>query len=239
MPPIKIFFKRIVLQELLQNAEPNEGQIRETITSFNFALIGWYLQKYGMLNTFEFIEWLGIPIRTDNKTPLNFFAAPKSPASHSPDEHCKLNRLLDGYDTVEKMLLYNFCDKTYLLQAFSHESFSSNDICPNYKSLDFVGDAILNYIIVRHLFRDPRFFSAIELKHITNLLISNSNYATVSMRHQLHKYLRHTVPSIRSDIARFAVLFQRNRGKPIDDVRFDCSWLFSVFIFFFSLNSYT
>lgn len=206
---------------MYQHAEPTEIEIRERIISFNFAVIGWYLQKYGMLNAFEFIQWLGIPIRTNEDDSMpNFFAKPKSPLKHPDSDEChqKLNKLVDGYDAIEQVLRYNFRDKSYLLQSFSHESFTTNDICSHYKSLDFTGDAILNYILVRHLFRDPRNFSANQLESLVQLLISNSNFAVVSVRHQLHKYLRYTLPSLRDDITSFVTFIQRNRCKPIDDV---------------------
>lgn len=174
-----------------------------------------------MVNTFELIEWLGIPIRTNaNGSATEFFAPVKSPLAHSTNEnkHNKLKRLLDGYDEVEKKLNYRFRDKSFLLQAFSHESFTGNDICPNYDSLDFVGDGIINYVLCRHLFRDPRRFSADEIEFFTRLLKSNSCFATVSIRHEIYKYIRLTDTKMCSDVKFFAKFIQKNQCRPINDV---------------------
>lgn len=199
----------------------SQTEIENTVATFNLSLIGWYLQKYGMVNTFELIEWLGIPIRTNaNGSAMEFFAPIKSPLSYSTNEnkHKKLENLIDGYDEVEKKLNYTFRDKSFLLQAFSHESFAANDICPNYDSLDFIGDGIINYVLCRHLFRDSRRFSAHEMEFFTNLLKSNSCFATVSVRHGLHKFIRITDTKIHSTLASFVKFIQKNQCKPLNDV---------------------
>lgn len=174
-----------------------------------------------MVNTFELIEWLDIPIRTNaNGSATDFFAPVKSPLAYSTDEnkHIKLESLLVGYDNVEKKLNYTFRDKSFMLQAFSHESFAANDICPNYHSLDFVGDGIMNYVLCRHLFRDLRRLSAHELETFMSLLRSNSCLATVSIRHEIYKYIRLSDTKVRGSLSSFVKFVQKNQCKPIDDV---------------------
>lgn len=199
----------------------SETKIGDAVASFNLSLIGWYLQKYGMVNTFELIEWLGTPIRTNaNGCATEFFAPVKSPLAYSTaaNKHGKLESLLDGYDDVEKKLNYTFRDKSFLLQAFSHKSFTANDICPQYDSLDFVGDGIINYLLCRHLFRDSRRFSAHEIDFFTRLLKSNACFAIVSIRHDIHKYIRLTDTKIHNNLGSFVKLIQKNRCKPMNDV---------------------
>lgn len=174
-----------------------------------------------MVNTFELIEWLGIPIRTNtNGCATEFFAPVKSPLAYSTDKnkHDKLESILDGYEHIEKKLNYTFRDRSFMLQAFSHESFMANDICPNYDSLDFVGDGIINYVLCRHLFRESRRFSADEIEFFTNLLKSNSCFATVSIRHEIHKYIRVMDTKLHGSLASFVKFIQKNQCNPINDV---------------------
>lgn len=201
------------------------------IREINYSLIGWYLQMYGMQNAFAFIQWLGVPLFADADN-LSWLQ-PKSPLRNANDDDFKrkLNNLLDGYSTFEQRIKYNFRNKAYLLQSVTHESFTSNDITPNYHGLDFVGDAILNYTIVRHLFRQPIQLNADELADLSTLLYSNSSLATVFVRNDLHKYLRYTTPEIRDNINSFVALVRRNKFRPVDDVCSDIFQLFSVSLF--------
>lgn len=202
----------------------SETKIENAVASFNLSLIGWYLQKYGMINTFELIEWLGIPIRTNtNGVATEFFAPVKSPLAYSTDEnkHGKLENLLRGYEDVEKKLNYTFRDKSFLLQAFSHKSFTANDICPQFDSLDFVGDGVMNYLLCRHFFRDSRRFSAHEIDFFTRLLKSNACFAIISIRHEIYKYIRLTDTKIHNSLASFVKFIQKNQCKPMNDVSQD------------------
>lgn len=185
----------------------------------NFSLIGWYLQTYGMQNTLAFIQWLGVPLFSD----ANKIEWPEiSPllAANNHETQRRINSFLDGYDVLEQKIKFKFQNKAHLLQSVTHESFVANDLTPHYRGMDFVGDAILNYAIVRHLFRQPIYLNADDLLNLSLLLSCNSCIATVSIRNNMQKYLRYTTPTIRDSINSFTAFLQRNKCKPIDDVRF-------------------
>lgn len=198
--------------------EKSDESITETVREINYSLIGWYLQTYGMQNAFAFIEWLGIPLFSNPDNPK--WSPPKSslPEEFNAETQRKLNHLLDGYESLELKVNYNFRNKALLLQSVSHESFASNDITGDYRGLDFMGDAILNYAIVRHLFRHPVHLDADELSDLSSLLYCNSSIATVAIRNDLHKYLRYTTPELRDNINSFVAFLRRNKFKPVDDV---------------------
>lgn len=176
-----------------------------------------------MQNAFAFMQWLGVPTFLNSNYSLCQLETPLLPENNNETQN-KLLQILDGYDAYEKKLNYNFQDKAFLLQSVTHESFTTNDITPDYRGFDFAGDAILNYIIVRHLFRQPQCADAIDLQNVSSLLFSNSCLATVFIRNELHKYLRYMAPDIRNNINSFVAFLRRNQFKPINDVR----------IFFFS-----
>lgn len=69
---------------------------------------------------------------------------PKSPLlRHVIDPEGELSRLLDGYDVFERQLKYRFQDRSYLLQAMTHASYSPNRLTDCYQRLEFLGDAVL------------------------------------------------------------------------------------------------
>ena len=51
----------------------------------------------------------------------------------------------------------------FVRQAFTHASYHYNDITDCYQRLEFLGDAVLDYVITRHLFEDERKHSPGEL----------------------------------------------------------------------------
>lgn len=211
--------------------------ITETVRGINHSLIGWYLQTYGMQNALAFIEWLGVPLSTN--TPNHFWSQPTSPLllERNDETQRKLNEILDGYDALEAKLQYKFQDRAYLLQAASHESFTLNNLTPNYNGLDFVGDAIVNYIIIRHLIRQSQFpLDTDDLYHLSALLQSNSNFATISVRNDLYKFVRYTEPEIRDTINSFVAYLRKNRFKPVNDVSFFVILTFFFVAFFFTLE---
>ncbi|XP_055316038.1 endoribonuclease Dcr-1-like [Sitodiplosis mosellana] len=200
--------------------QSSDDFIVERVRGINYSLIGWYLQTYGMQNALAFIDWLGVPLISDTGTYC--WPQPKSPllVENSVETQRRLNEILDGYDAIEKKLQYKFQDKAYLLQSVSHESFTTNELTPNYVGLDFVGDAITNYAITRHLFRQLQFLDATDLENACQLLYSNSCFATVSVRNEFHKFLRYTHPEIRNNINSFVAFLRANRFKPVNDLHF-------------------
>lgn len=189
----------------------------ETVKRINHSLIGWYLQNYGMQNALDIIQWMGVNLFTASE---NYKWSLRKPLLKEDNEETRrqLDQMLDGYDDLEEKIKYRFQNKAYLLQAVSDKSFTSNDLTADYKGLDFAGDAVLNYVTVRHLFRQPQYLSADDLKNVAILLYCNSSLATVSARNEMHKYLRYTTPEIRNNINSFVSFLRRNKFRPVDDV---------------------
>jgi dsRNA-specific ribonuclease len=50
---------------------------------------------------------------------------------------------LEGVDDLEGRLCYKFRDRSFLLQAVTHASYSSNRVTDCYQRLEFLGDAVL------------------------------------------------------------------------------------------------
>lgn len=55
----------------------------------------------------------------------------------------ELEQLLAGYEEFEQNIGYRFNDRSYLLQAMTHASYSPNRISDCYQRLEFLGDAVL------------------------------------------------------------------------------------------------
>ena len=112
------------------------------------------------------------------------------------NDPAKLERLLDGYAAFEATIGYKFRQPTYLLQAFTHASYTHNTITDCYQRLEFLGDAILDYVITRHLYEDKqRRHSPGELTDLRSSLVNNNIFAYLAVKYECYKYFRYSSPA--------------------------------------------
>ncbi|CAL1675268.1 unnamed protein product [Lasius platythorax] len=133
-----------------------------------------------------------------------------------PDPENELRMMLDGYDELEKSIGYKFRDSSYLLQAFTHASYQPNRLTDCYQRLEFLGDAVLDYLITRHLYEDSRQHSPGALTDLRSALVNNTIFASLAVRCGFHKYFRHLSPGLSVVINRF-VRIQEENGHSISE----------------------
>lgn len=185
--------------------------------NLNYVLIGGYLQKYGMKNTLRLMDWLGVVELPESDEIWPKLESPYQRA-HSAELRKKFLCSLNGYEYVEQKLQYNFVDKAYLLQSFSHGSFEDNIFTPTYHGLAWIGNTIFNYAITRFLFKEKPTLDVEHLSEAINLLQSSTNFGVVSARNGFHKYLRYMNTPLERKISCFVRHVRRQNFKPIDDV---------------------
>ncbi|XP_076235555.1 endoribonuclease Dcr-1 [Calliopsis andreniformis] len=132
------------------------------------------------------------------------------------DPEGELNTMLDGYAELEKSIGYKFHDISYLLQAFTHASYQPNRLTDCYQRLEFLGDAVLDYLITRHLYEDARQHSPGALTDLRSALVNNTIFASLAVRCGFHKYFRHLSPGLSVVINRF-VRIQEENGHSISE----------------------
>lgn len=203
------------------------------------ALIGAYLIECGLRGALLFMAWLGIrvipykritydPMKArepgstlpDSEGMITVYGSwtpPKTPLLHyTPNAEEALDILLTGYEKFEQALGYKFRDRSYLLQAMTHASYTPNRLTDCYQRLEFLGDAVLDYLITRHLYEDPRQHSPGALTDLRSALVNNTIFASLAVRHDFHKYFRHLSPGLNEVIDRF-VRIQTENGHSISE----------------------
>lgn len=208
------------------------------------ALIGAYLIECGPRGALLFMAWLGIRVlpksvveltdsnerpigslkpeyneETEKYTQLRYghLNCPRSPLLHHlTNADTILNDLLDGYSVFEDSIGYHFRDRSYLLQAMTHASYSPNTVTDCYQRLEFLGDAVLDFLITRHLYNDPRLHSPGALTDLRSALVNNTIFASLAVRHGFHKYFRHLSPGLHDVVNRF-VQIQEENGHSISE----------------------
>ncbi|KAL3873454.1 hypothetical protein ACJMK2_036569 [Sinanodonta woodiana] len=218
--------------EAAQELQPYSLQVLHSIPDKSIAdcmesLTGCYLTSCGKMAALQFMSWLGLrvlPRRENfNENPqgpyeLGFDMLPSPPSpllTDISDAESKLMYLLDGYSALEERIGYIFKDKSYLLQAFTHASYHYNTITDCYQRLEFLGDAILDYVITRHLYEDSCKYSPGVLTDLRSALVNNNIFAALAVKWDLHKYFRAISPSLFHVIDKF-VARQKEKEDEID-----------------------
>lgn len=228
------------------------------------ALIGAYLIECGPRGALLLMAWLGIRVLpmyevpydamqtrvpgsspsyekdgTDMQSIYGYWIPPKSPLlTHAPNPKDTLEHLLDGYSAFEGSLGYQFIDRSYLLQAMTHASYCPNRLTDCYQRLEFLGDAVLDYLITRHLYEDPRQHSPGALTDLRSALVNNTIFASLAVRHEFHKYFRHLSPGLNDVIDRFVRIQQDNGHIISEEVRIGHSLVCNNTIFYGTFQYY-
>jgi dsRNA-specific ribonuclease len=89
---------------------------------------------------------------------------------------------------LEASLRYTFKDKELLRLALTHSSVSR---CANAERLEFLGDAVLDFVTVDHMFRTNVHFEPMDLHDTKSKNTCNRNLASKAYKLGLHKFLHH------------------------------------------------
>ncbi|KAJ1262229.1 hypothetical protein BS78_09G091000 [Paspalum vaginatum] len=89
---------------------------------------------------------------------------------------------------VERLLRYQFRDRSLLEEALTHQSFS--DAAPSYQRLEFVGDAALGLAFSNFLYLTNPNLGPGALSTLRAANISTEKLARVAVRHDLYPLLR-------------------------------------------------
>ncbi|MCP9259520.1 Endoribonuclease dcr-1 [Dirofilaria immitis] len=153
------------------------------------SLIGAHLLELGPTATLKFMKWLGLKVLTESvqvEPPLlRFIDTPEQPDKSLR----KLNDLWIQFQfsKLEDCIGYRFTDRAYLLQAFTHASYYKNRITGCYQRLEFLGDAVLDYVITRFLFQHSAHYSPGVLTDLRSALVNNTIFASLAVKYNFHK----------------------------------------------------
>ncbi|XP_057785213.1 endoribonuclease Dicer homolog 1-like [Salvia miltiorrhiza] len=176
----------------------------KTLADVVEALIGVYYVEGGKHAANHLMRWTGIDIDFDLKE-INYSIVPNS----VPDN---ILRTVD-FDALEKVLNMQFSDKGLLVEAITHASRPSSGVSC-YQRLEFVGDAVLDHLITRHLFFTYTDLPPGRLTDLRAAAVNNENFARVAVKHNLHLHLRHGSSALEKQIRDFVKEVQVELSKP-------------------------
>ncbi|GJW75823.1 endoribonuclease Dicer homolog 2-like protein [Tanacetum coccineum] len=151
------------------------------------ALIGVFLSEGGEMAALSFMSWLGIKVDFVN-TPYerNF--------TLQPQDYLNVQHL-------ESLLNYKFRDASLLVEALTHGSYMLPDIPRCYQRLEFLGDAVLDYLITVHMYNKYPGMSPGMLTDLRSASVNNDCYAQSAVKVELHKHILHGSQDLHRHIA--------------------------------------
>lgn len=176
----------------------------KTLADVVEALIGVYYVEGGKNAANHLMKWIGIHIEIDPDE-MECITKP----SNVPDS---ILRSVD-FDALEGALNIKFKDKGLLIESITHASRPSSGVSC-YQRLEFVGDAVLDHLITRHLFFSYTDLPPGRLTDLRAAAVNNENFARITVKHNLHLHLRHGSSALEKQIKDFVKEVQDELSKP-------------------------
>ncbi|KAJ1385905.1 Ribonuclease III domain [Sesbania bispinosa] len=152
---------------------------RKTISDVVEALIGAFIVDSGFKAAIAFLKWLGIEVDFEASQVVNIC---RGSASYFP-----LSADVD-IPSLERKLGHHFVHKGLLLQAFVHPSYGKHGGgC--YQRLEFLGDAVLDYLITSYLYSAYPKLKPGQLTDLRSLSVNNKAFACVAVDRSFDKFL--------------------------------------------------
>ncbi|XP_050208112.1 endoribonuclease Dicer homolog 2 isoform X2 [Mercurialis annua] len=150
------------------------------------ALIGAFLSTGGEIAALFFLDWIGIK--------ACFTLIPYERGFEmKPDKYVNIGHL-------ESLLKYSFKDPCLLVEALTHGSYMLPEIPRCYQRLEFLGDAVLDYLITVHLYEKYPGMSPGLLTDMRSASVNNDCYGSSAVREGLYKYILHASQKLHKDI---------------------------------------
>ncbi|XP_027768905.1 endoribonuclease Dicer homolog 2-like [Solanum pennellii] len=178
-------------EEFMTSSDKMYSRIKQKIRSKRVAdvveaLIGAYLSSGGEVAALSLMKWLGMDI--------DFADAPIQ-------RHFPLNaEKLVNVKYLESLLHYKFHDPSLLVEALTHGSYMLPEIPRCYQRLEFLGDAVLDYVVTAHLYFKYPGLSPGLITDLRSASVNNECYAQSAIKASLHKHILHASPDLQRQI---------------------------------------
>ncbi|KAF5956284.1 hypothetical protein HYC85_003509 [Camellia sinensis] len=152
---------------------------KKTISDVVEALIGAFIVDSGFKAATAFLKWIGIQVDFEASQVSNICSA--STIFKTLDAHMDITKL-------ENLLGYQFLHKGLLVQAFVHPSYKKYwGGC--YQRLEFLGDAVLDYLITSYLYSVYPKLNPGQLTELRSLSVCNNSFAKIAVDLSFHEFM--------------------------------------------------
>lgn len=127
-----------------------------------------------------------------------------------------IDDLIINYNLLEERLGYSFKNRAYLLQALTHASFTMNKITGCYQQLEFLGDAVLDFLVASYIYENCSDMDPGDMTDLRSALVNNTTLACVAVRNKFHQFMLFQNTLLSEVITEF-VSFQEDNNHMVTD----------------------
>jgi endoribonuclease Dicer len=196
----------------------NEQNVADkTVADCMESLLGVCVDGVGIKKAAKFLSFFKIlPSKMDLSTILDRKLTSKRLRADADDS--EIDELLINYALLERNLGYTFKDRAYLLQALTHASFPTNQITGCYQQLEFLGDAVLDFLISAYIFERCPEMDPGQLTDLRSALVNNVTLACICVRNRFHLHILAQNALLAETISKFCRFQENNKHKITDQV---------------------
>ncbi|KAF7839616.1 dicer-like protein 4 isoform X1 [Senna tora] len=205
--------------------EPGEGKLtelrcnknhhwlhRKTVADVIEALVGSFIVDSGFKAATAFLTYLGIQV--------NFEASQVTNICRSSISYIPLSAYVD-IPFLEDKLKHHFVHKGLLLQALVHPSYNKHGGgC--YQRLEFLGDAVLDYLITSYLYSAYPKLKPGQLTDLRSVSVNNKAFAYVAVDKEIHNFLLRDSSDLSEAIKKYADYIKRSELQTGVNVGLKC-----------------
>ncbi|CAF5043527.1 unnamed protein product, partial [Rotaria magnacalcarata] len=184
---------------------------RKAFSDMIEAFIGAFLISTNYITTIKFMDWLGLDVMPNN-TQDHVVEPPSILRSNiATNNNIQINEIMKNFFAdrvfaeIETKIQYVFKNKAYLIAAFTHPSNYANRITDCYERLEFLGDALVDFLVTRHVF--VNYNQNVTPGKVTDIrqdLSNNGRLAYILVACDLHKKILHNSTDLFSQISSYA-----------------------------------
>ncbi|XP_065211451.1 endoribonuclease Dicer-like [Planococcus citri] len=181
----------------------------KTIADVVEALVGVYVKTGGIQPAYQLLNYFGILAKSKYNEVMNT----QAPSPLLENRELAIETVIPEYKKLENLLSYRFRDKAYILQAFTHASYLGNTKTDCYQTLEFIGDAVLDFLITSYIYEYCGDLPPGKLTDLRSALVNNNTFGAISVRLGLHKFLLSDNEILTDAIDNFVKYQKRNNHQ--------------------------
>lgn len=113
---------------------------------------------------------------------------------------------------IREIVHYYFKEPLLVAEALTHASLSNSQV-PCYERLEFLGDAILDFMVVRYLYSKYTKANPATISEMRNSCVNNDILSMICLETVLHKHIIHYSGRMIQDIIDFEDRIQEIKGS--------------------------
>lgn len=181
------------------------------------ALLGACLVSIGVDRTFKVLEMFNILPKRENVNITNLLANKfHNPRVRTNIRDLEIDTFLSNHTKLEQDIGYKFNDRAFLLQALTHPTYPTNRVTGCYQQLEFLGDAVLDFLITSYIFERCPEMDPGKLTDLRSALVNNVTLACICVRKNIHLYILSQNAALTEYISKF-VDFQITHDHEVTD----------------------